>query len=383
QRPLDLRFFDVRQTLRLMPRSRGRPPELRGQMLERDLRLPPRQNHGPLQNVAHLPDVPGPGCREEPVEGLGRAFRGGARKLPLQVPHDLGQQGDPVFARAVPDGRQPERHHGEPVVEILTEPPGVHVADQIPVGRRDQPDVHRQLPRASEAPERLGLEHFQQLRLQLARQIPDLVQKQRPAIRQLEESLLPLLRVRERPRSCPKSSESRNVADNPAQFTSMKGPADRGLRRCTRRAAQPLPVPLSPVRSAVVRSLEARSFTCRASSCIVEDTPSPSRPSPATPAASRSFWRRRRTFSEIRATAAARCGMSTGLVRKFSAPSCMACTAVWMSPCPVRSTTAAFLARSCSSPVRPSASGKWRSRTTTSGRMRSKVSSPSFTVPSR
>ena len=50
--------------------------------------------------------------------------------------------------------------------------------------------------------------------------------------------------------------------------------------------------------------------------------------------------------------------MSTGLVRKFSAPSCMARTAVATSVCPVRRMTEASRWRRCSRTSMPSMPGK-------------------------
>src|SRR6266700_1735923 len=54
QRPLDLRPLHVRQALRLMAAlgRRAPPAQVGRQVLGADLRLAPRQDHRPLQNVA-------------------------------------------------------------------------------------------------------------------------------------------------------------------------------------------------------------------------------------------------------------------------------------------------------------------------------------------
>ncbi|MNJ66669.1 hypothetical protein D3C77_627620 [compost metagenome] len=52
------------------------------------------------------------------------------------------QQGN-VFA-ARPEWRAVDRHHIQPIIEILAEPASLHVRQQIPVSRCDQTYIHRQ-----------------------------------------------------------------------------------------------------------------------------------------------------------------------------------------------------------------------------------------------
>ena len=63
---------------------------------------------------------------------------------------------------------------------------------QIPVGRRDDADVDLQRARAADALERFLLERAKDLGLQRQRQIADLVEEQRAAMRQLELARLAL-----------------------------------------------------------------------------------------------------------------------------------------------------------------------------------------------
>ena len=126
------------------------------------------------------------------------------------------------------------------------------------------------------------------------------------------------------------------MALRPAQFTSTNGALARGLRSWIIRATQPLPVPLSPVeqhRGALALGQQAdlvgEVLHPRRGAQRVEPVPG------ALWTSSASLIRRSRALSATRAVAAARCSMSTGLVRKFSAPSCMARTAVATSPSPV------------------------------------------------
>ncbi len=186
------------------------------------------------------------------------------------------------------------------------------------------------------------------------------------------------------PFSCPNSSESRKVALSPAQLTSTNGAFERGLRSWIIRATQPLPVPLSPLSSTVVRSLCARRPTWWAKSCMPDELPSESSPwSGALCTSSASLIRRSRALSATRAVAAARCSMSTGLVRKFSAPSCIARTAIETSASAVSRMTAASRCRRASSTSMPFMPGSRRSRITTSGRSRSKVARPASPLSSR
>src|SRR5690606_10611973 len=80
---------------------------------------------------------------------------------------------------------------------VLPEPARLDVGMQVPVGGGDEPHVNRELAGAAQAPERLRLQHLEELGLQLGREVADLVQKDGAAVRDLEEPLLPVLRVGE------------------------------------------------------------------------------------------------------------------------------------------------------------------------------------------
>ena len=69
---------------------------------------------------------------------------------------------------------------------------------EIAVGGRDDAHVDLDRPRASEPLELAGFQHAQQLRLQVQRQLADLVEKERRAVRDLESPDLPRQRPRER-----------------------------------------------------------------------------------------------------------------------------------------------------------------------------------------
>ena len=103
-----------------------------------------------------------------------------------------------ILPRAVPDRGEHERHHAEPVVQIFAEASGLDFGLQLLVGGRDQTHVHRDFSGAAKAPEGLGLEHLEELGLQLRREVADLIEEDRAVVGDLEEALLPVFRVGER-----------------------------------------------------------------------------------------------------------------------------------------------------------------------------------------
>ena len=91
-----------------------------------------------------------------------------------------------MSSRPLAQRRIENREHVEAVVEIAAELlVGDHLRE-VAVGRRDQPDVDADGPGAAQALELLLLQHAQELRLQLERDVADLVEEQRAAIGQLE-----------------------------------------------------------------------------------------------------------------------------------------------------------------------------------------------------
>ena len=92
--------------------------------------------------------------------------------------------------------RHAHAHHRQAVVEILAEGAAVHLAHQIAVGGRDHAHVDGDHLRAADAADLALLERAQQLGLQLERQLADLVEEERAAVRLLEAADAPRLRRR-------------------------------------------------------------------------------------------------------------------------------------------------------------------------------------------
>jgi hypothetical protein len=88
--------------------------------------------------------------------------------------------------RPFPKRRQVDREHVQPVEQVGAELPRLHQLLERAVRRRDDPDVGPDHLRAPDALERLLLEHAQELRLEVERQVADLVQEERAVVGELE-----------------------------------------------------------------------------------------------------------------------------------------------------------------------------------------------------
>src|SRR2546430_15545023 len=91
-----------------------------------------------------------------------------------------------------------ERQHVQPVEEVLAKESLSGRAREIDVRGGDHAHVHRDSARATDAPNAPLLERAKQLSLQREREVPDLVEKERAAIGDLEESRLGARGVGER-----------------------------------------------------------------------------------------------------------------------------------------------------------------------------------------
>ena len=97
------------------------------------------------------------------------------------------------------------------------------------------------------------LEHAQQLHLHAERQLADLVEEDRAAVGRLEEPLRSRSAPVNAPRTWPKSSLSSSVGASVVQLQMTNGLVARAATgRGARARPSSLPVPLSPVISAVV-----------------------------------------------------------------------------------------------------------------------------------
>ena len=86
--------------------------------------------------------------------------------------------------------RNRDRKDVETIVQVAAEASRADFLGQISIGRGDHPHVHIDSTRTAEPFDLALLEHPQQLRLELERQFPDLVEQNGPSMRQLEPANL-------------------------------------------------------------------------------------------------------------------------------------------------------------------------------------------------
>ena len=100
------------------------------------------------------------------------------------------------------------------MVEIFAKPPRAQRLRQIFVGGRDDPRVDGLRARGAQPAHDPLLEDLQELRLQRGRERADLVEEQHPAMRELKEPGLGLVRARERPALVPEKLGFKQVLGN-------------------------------------------------------------------------------------------------------------------------------------------------------------------------
>ena len=154
------------------------------------------EDHDPLDDVAEFADVPRPGVGAEGVERAAREPLHVLAEFLVEVLREVRREERDVLGAGA-ERRDEDRHDVDPVVEVLAERALPHRLGEVAVRRRDHPHVHADVARAADPLERLLLEETEQLRLQRRAHVPDLVEEDRAAVGQFEQSLLPRPRVGE------------------------------------------------------------------------------------------------------------------------------------------------------------------------------------------
>src|SRR5438270_3439630 len=153
-------------------------------LLETD-RLGRREVDLPFDPVLQLAHVAWPGVPLQRAQRLladdpePAALRGGvpAQEVLRQRPDVLGP---------VPQRRDDDAQHVQPVEEIGAEAPRVRCIANGAVGRRHDAGVHRAGPARPQARHRALLQRAEELRLQVERQLDDVVEQERATVGQLE-----------------------------------------------------------------------------------------------------------------------------------------------------------------------------------------------------
>ena len=132
--------------------------------------------------------------------------------------------------------------------------------------------------RGAHALEIAGLERAQQARLLRWRNVADLVEEQRAAVRELEAPVRSALASVNAPFTWPNISLSNTVSGSPPAFTAMKDFSARSDQSWMSLASRLLPVPGSPVISTLA-SERATWRAIRTTSCIARELATRSVPS--------------------------------------------------------------------------------------------------------
>jgi len=115
--------------------------KIHGQVVEAHHRMR-GQRDAALDDVLELAHVPGPVVGLQRGQGPPRDAADVLLELPRILPQKvIDQDRDVVLAGA--KRRNRERHHVEPIEEILAKCPGAHGGPQIHVRRGDDPHIHR------------------------------------------------------------------------------------------------------------------------------------------------------------------------------------------------------------------------------------------------
>ncbi len=129
------------------------------------------------------------------------------------------------------------------------DPPGTCRPDgrgQVPVRRRDQPDVDVAGPARADRPDLAVAEEPEERRLSVGRELAHLVEEDRAAVRLAEESGPPLDRAGERPALVAEKLAPEQLPVSAPQFTASNRARGRRLSRWMAAATSSLPVPVSP-----------------------------------------------------------------------------------------------------------------------------------------
>ena len=155
------------------------------------------KDHGPLDEVLQLPDIPRPPPRAQRMEGFSRNTVNLPSHFGAVLGYKMADQLGNVLG-PVPQRRRRDREHLQPVIQIAAEELVAHHLRQIPVGGGHQSDVDRDGPSSPQPFERLFLQRSQQLRLQIQRDVAHLVQEQGPPVGHFETADLLRQRAGER-----------------------------------------------------------------------------------------------------------------------------------------------------------------------------------------
>src|SRR5205823_5426771 len=158
--------------------------------------------------------------------------------------------------------RQLDGDHLQAPEEVLAEPSFLHELRKVAVGGADHAQVEQDRLLSADPLDLVLLQRPEDLRLEIQRQIADLVEEQRPAVRQLELAQLLPVGAGEGAALVAEELALTRLAGMAGRFTATNGLVLRSLRAWMYRASTSFPVPLSLVTSTVTGLAAIFSATC-------------------------------------------------------------------------------------------------------------------------
>src|SRR5437870_2643428 len=184
ENPRDVRPLDAFERLALVVGGsrRGLDPK-RGECQEAAW----RQNYGAMDHILQLADVSRPRMVTERLPRLARDHIDAAIQAAGKLADEVIDERVDVL-RPLTEGRYRDREDVQAVVQIVTEAAPFDHPGEVAVRGGDQTDVDVDRPCPAETLELVFLQHAQELRLQLERDLAHLVQEERATVSQLEPS---------------------------------------------------------------------------------------------------------------------------------------------------------------------------------------------------
>src|SRR3990172_2962612 len=159
-----------------------------GEIANRDFRASGGKDQ-PSHQVLELPDVSRVVVTEEDTQRF-RAERSVHSEPPIELVDEGVDERLQVFT-TLPYGGDVERDLLETVEKILSKLSRFHHLSEVSVRRRDDTHVHLSAAPSTHPMDPFFLQELEELRLRNQRKLADLVEKDRSAMGQLEQTLLP------------------------------------------------------------------------------------------------------------------------------------------------------------------------------------------------
>src|SRR5665213_465575 len=153
--------------------------------------------HSAFDHILQLTYVAGPRMSHECSDRINREYRRNSVAFSRKLTQKMASENLHI-AKSIPQWRQIQSHHAQSVKQILAKRPAVHSVSKRYVRAGNDSRSDWKLRGTTNAAESALLQHAEQFWLQLERQLTDLVQEDRSATRDFEQSALERARIRER-----------------------------------------------------------------------------------------------------------------------------------------------------------------------------------------